>query len=194
MKLSARMKKILYWSGGTIGVLGLLSLKRQFPRSEIAELLSAEADRQGVDVRWVMAWAQKESNFHEDAEGDLNWPFRSGGRLYRENVLDNRAYDANPFRSDQAAWHSYGLFQLLSPHWLSKAESTGLVAAGSHPSVLLDPHVNAKLGVGMLKALYERTGGDFIAARMIAAGCHGCATAPLIAARARLVMRQWGLA
>lgn len=108
------------------------------------KIIRAEAIRQGVPVELAMATARVESNFDPNAEGDKNWHLNTV-RFERE-VPKN-----NPFRARPELWHSYGLFQLLAPYY---------VLPGEDPRVLLDPEINAKRGVRILKRLMHTHLGD----------------------------------
>lgn len=120
-------------------------------REEMIELIRAKARDAGVPEHIALAFADVESNFNARAEGDRKWHERDGGELYIRNVRDNPRLKDNPARLDGAAWHSYGLFQLLAPYYVEPLE---------HPRVLLDPVVNATRGLRLIKRLYEHYGGD----------------------------------
>jgi hypothetical protein len=157
----------------------------------IASLIAAEALAQGVDPRVALAFADAESALHPDAQGDLDWPYRSNGALYQKHVLGNPSLSRNPYRGDPSIWHSYGLFQLLAPYHVLELE---------HPAVLLDPHINAQRGVRAVRTALERSGGELYQARRRYAGCgpgSGCEqNAALVAridARWAQALHKWGL-
>lgn len=213
MSISKRIKKVLsnplVWLGAA-GVGAAIIAKRAYddpglvrlPRDEAISLVQDVAIRADFDPRWALAWADLESGFKTDSIHDTDWPHRRCGRgsgCYEEEVLANPAYEHNPFLYERDLWVGYGLYALLSPYWLDKAIKAGLVSMTDPPYVLADPIVNVHLGVGMLKDLYARTGGDFTAARGIAKGCRAdwsrCRpeTFAIADARHREVGAKWGV-
>lgn len=106
-------------------------------------------------------------------------------------MLGNPALVRNPYRSDPSVWHSYGLFQLLAPYH---------VREGEHPTLLLDPRVNAQRGVRAVRTALEHSGGELYQARRRYAGCgpgSGCERNTAILARIdgrwSQALRKWGL-
>lgn len=167
---------------GSLGVLGVLSARRpscdkersrlvraNLPRDVVKRLVIASARNAGVPDGWALAWVSVESGFQDAVVGDRDWPFRP--EKYERYVLGNPAYRTNPYRECRAVWASYGLTQLLAPHFLDKAILQGLLDADAHPEELSDPEVNLALGMPMIATLYRRTGGDFGWARGVAVGC-----------------------
>jgi soluble lytic murein transglycosylase-like protein len=128
----------------------------------IIALIRAEADRQHVPRAIALAFAAVESAFNPQAEGDLNWPTKRDGALYREHVLEQVRLMHNPARNDPAAWHSYGLYQLLAPYH---------VPAHLHPRELLRPGLNAEIGIRFIASLLKQAGGDPAKARLAYVGC-----------------------
>jgi soluble lytic murein transglycosylase-like protein len=128
----------------------------------ILALIRGEADRQHVPRAIALAFAAVESGFNPHAEGDLNWPTKKDGTLYRQHVLEQARLARNPARDDPAAWHSYGLFQLLAPYH---------VPAHLHPRELLRPSLNAEIGIRYIAKLLGQAGGDPAKARLAYVGC-----------------------
>ncbi len=124
------------------------------PENAIRAIVRREAIRQGVDPILALTWVQLESNFNPRAAGDLKW------HLNRER-FEKVVPKGNPYRSQPHLWHSYGLFQLLSPYH---------VRPGEHPHVLYDPVVNAARGVAFLKRKLQQAGGDPRRARLLYTG------------------------
>ena len=158
----------------------------------IPALIAAEASAQGVDPRVALAFADAESGFRADAQGDCDWPYRNGGELYRKHVLENPALLRNPYRGDPSVWHSYGLFQLLAPYHVHELE---------HPAVLLDPRVNAQRGVRAVRTALERSGGELYQARRRYAGCgpgssceRNAALLAHVDGRWAQMLNKWGIA
>lgn len=129
-------------------------------REPMIRLIRAEADRQGVPAPIALAVAEVESNFNPSAQGDLAWADKRPA-LYERLVRDNPKLAQNPARLEPKAWHSYGLFQLLAPHFVRAAE---------HPQVLLDPQVNAQRGVAFIKQLLKTHDDDIAKMRLAYAG------------------------
>lgn len=170
--LQAHRKAVFWASGGVLGAVLLLRGKERSrfvrtntPTPQVKEVLEREARAQGVPIPWVMAWVDVESGFKDALAGDRWWPFTPKFDRY---VLQNPIYAQNPFRHERALWVSYGLFQLLSPHWLHRVDPN------ASPEILANLETNARLGVGMLADLRACTGGDFVWARLIAKGCASC--------------------
>jgi soluble lytic murein transglycosylase-like protein len=120
-------------------------------RAEMIALIREKARAAGLPEEVALATAEVESGFNPDARGDLQWHTRKGGELYRKNVLANPRLAANPARLQPERWVSFGLFQLLSPHFVEPHEA---------PEVLADPDLNAERGVRYLKRLYAKYQGD----------------------------------
>jgi len=136
------------------------------PSSEILPLLRAAALAHDVALPVVLAFADVESRFNPDAEGDAQWPFKvaHGQSLtnWQRHVRDNPHFRDNPWREDPARWISYGLFQLLSPFH---------ARANEDPRALLDPTTNADRGASFIATLLRRANGDAEAARLGYVGC-----------------------
>lgn len=128
----------------------------------ILALIRAEADRQNVPRAVALAFAAVESAFNPQAEGDLNWPTKQGGALYREHVIETARLAHNPARSDPSVWHSYGLYQLLAAYH---------VPAHMHPRELLRPSLNAEIGIRYIATLLRQANGDVGKARLAYVGC-----------------------
>lgn len=157
----------------------------------IVALIADEARAQGVDPRVALAFADAESALRPNAQGDLDWAYRSNGALYQQHVLGNPALARNPYRGDPSLWHSYGLFQLLAPYHVHELE---------HPAVLLDARVNAQRGVRAIRTALERSAGELYQARRRYAGCgpgssceHNGARLTQIDSRWSQALRKWGL-
>lgn len=120
-------------------------------RDDMIALIRSTARAAGLPEEIALATAEVESNFNPDARGDLQWHARRGGELYRKNVLNNPRLAANPARLQPERWISFGLFQLLSPHYVLPHEP---------PEALADPEVNTERGVRLLKRLYTLYDGD----------------------------------
>ncbi len=133
-------------------------------RAEMQRLIRLEAERQGVPAHIALAFADAESGFNPKAEGDKDWHLRKGGELYRKNVLGSKALANNPWRNAPELWHSYGLFQLLAPYFSQPAED---------PRALLDPKINITRGVGYIRRLLLKHGGDVDAVRLAYTGNPG---------------------
>lgn len=151
----------------------------------VRSLVRSEAARQGVPVPVALAVAELESGFDPRAPGDLDWSKRRGGELYQKLVLDNPRLARNPARDDPSAWHSYGVFQLLAPHFVEPLE---------HPSALYDAQTNVTRGVNYLRRLLARYG-DPVSARLAYIGCPPghCSEAACDVARAkfRKALAKW---
>jgi hypothetical protein len=162
--------------------------KHNATEAAMVALIRRIAFERGVPEHVALAFAELESGFKPDAEGDLDWPTRRGGELYKRHVLDAARFDENPARDDPSAWHSYGLFGLLAPYW---------VGAHEHPRALLEPERNATLGVGYIGKLLRRHGFDPYAARLAYVGCGAdgslCSADYVQAVRTRLerAMQKW---
>lgn len=133
------------------------------PKGEIQNLIVREAERQGVEPRIALTFVDLESRFTPSAVGDADWPHRvrkNGQTNHEKWVLNNPVFDNNPWRSDPDVWVSYGLFQLLSPHHLSKHNPN------AHPAELLDPKTNAKIGIGIIKRMVNKYGEDWVKVRL----------------------------
>lgn len=132
-------------------------------RARMVELVRKEARRQGVAEPIALAFAEVETDFNPRAEGDLNWAQKKRPK-YLELVLNNPKMAKNPARLDAAAWHSYGLFQLLAPYHVRPSE---------HPRKLLDPSVNAVRALAHIKGLLRKHGNDLAAVRLAYTGAAG---------------------
>lgn len=124
------------------------------------DIIVAEAVKQGVPSRVALAFAWLESQFDPNAEGDKDWASKRP-ELYEVLVLKSDAFKSNPFRTDPDRWHSYGLFQLLAPYFVTGEQD---------PASLLEPRRNAFLGVRKLKALLTAYHGDVAKTRLAFAG------------------------
>jgi len=151
------------------------------PTAEVLQFIVSAARRHNVPVTYALAFADIESGMDSRCEGDLDWPTRKGGELYRKHVLNAKALAQNPARLEPAAWHSYGLYQLLAPYH---------VKAKEHPRELLDARVNADRGVAFIGRLLKQNGGDVVAARLAYVGCGAdgsrCSTEHVEKVKARL--------
>jgi hypothetical protein len=176
-------------------LLPLLFRKRKVitPVGEVQVTIAEEAKRQGLDPAVALLFADLETGF-KNVTGDKNWPakIRSDGRTNWETfVRDNPRYDDNPFRGDAALWLSYGPFQLLAPHHLYK------VNPDADPRILTQLPVNTKIGVQLVKKLYDQYNGD-LAKMRIAFVCGGLSSCPerasSVVARLRSRAEKYGLA
>lgn len=132
------------------------------PDAATMQIIVDAARRRGVPVAVALAFADLESNFDPRAQGDKQWPFRRGGSLYRQHVLDNPRLRLNPARLDPSVWTSYGLFQLLAAHHVRPLE---------HPHELYDAQRNADGGCSFIAQLMAKAGGDVRRARLAYIGC-----------------------
>lgn len=130
-------------------------------RERMIALIRRIARELGVPAAVALAFAEVESRFNPRAEGDLQWAAKRP-ELYARLVRDHPAFADNPARLEPAAWHSYGLYQLLAPYHAQATE---------HPRVLLDPELNARRGIGYLRRLLRQTNNDVAAARLAYIGC-----------------------
>jgi soluble lytic murein transglycosylase-like protein len=154
-----------------LGVLLMSSAKKPGPvvtiksksaqRLAMEAVISAAADKHKIPRAVALAFAQVESAFNPNAEGDLHWHEIDNGSRYRALVLQNAKLAHNPARLEPQAWHSYGLFQLLAPYHVLPTE---------HPRALLDPLVNADRGCAVIARYLKQTGGDIAAARLLFTG------------------------
>lgn len=126
-------------------------------RERMRELVKHFARQAGVPVPVALAFAEVESNFAPNREGDRDWPTRNGGALYRRMVRDAAHFASNPYRNDPDRWHAYGLFQLLAPYYTGPTES---------PLELLKPDVNAQRALKTIAALLLKYAGDDELARI----------------------------
>lgn len=124
------------------------------------DLIVREAHAQGVPARVPVTFAWLESRFNERAAGDLQWALKRPA-LYKKLVVDNPDLKTNPWRLMPEKWHSYGLFQLLSPYFIKGDEN---------PESLFDPARNAYLGVAKIKNLLKVHKGDINKVRLAFAG------------------------
>lgn len=183
--------------GGFVGglVVGILA-GRAREKNRVRELVAAYADRFGAPVTWSLAFADRESHFNPEARGDFDWPHRecrAGAGCYAHDVLENPIYAENPYRDERDIWISYGVFQLLSPYQLAHAIEARLLPPDASPEELLDLDVNLTLGVQNVLALYRETDGDFIEARLRAAGCHDCGRYEIIVEHAIETAARWSI-
>lgn len=121
---------------------------------ENKRIIRAAAQKHGVPEPVALATAFIESNFQADEEGDPKW-HENAERFERVVPLDH------PYKWERAAWHSYGLFQLLAPYFVGVEE---------HPSVLLDPRINSDRGARYLAKLLKKHGEDIDAVRLAYVG------------------------
>lgn len=161
------IKPVVIWAflGGVGAVTALALLTRRpkapppppvQPRSEIEKIIIDEANRQGVDPRIALLFADLESGLKPATTGDHDWPYReqNGVTMYERFVLQNDTYNNNPWRDDPSVWISYGLFQLLSPHYLYFYDRN------AHPAKLLDPQINSKIAIKRIKNQIEKFGAN----------------------------------
>jgi len=132
------------------------------PDPKVLQTVREAADRHNVPRQVALAFAFCESRLNPNAEGDLEWHEKRGGSLYTSLVRDAVKFEHNPARLVPAAWHSYGLFQLLAPYHVKPME---------HPRVLLNPAVNADRGCAEIRRLLTRAKGDVRSARLAYVGC-----------------------
>lgn len=127
-------------------------------------IIREAADRWSVPRQYALAFAWLESRLDPSAEGDIGWHLR--GDRYTRLVLGNDLLSSNPGRDTPECWHSYGLFQLLACYHVHPHE---------HPTILLDPKINADRGCAELARLLRRTHGDILRARYayVGAGING---------------------
>lgn len=154
---------------GILFLLGLAALslyrssqpvKMTVQQAQMRALITRVAQQHGVPVPIALAFAWLESRFDPTAEGDKQWAFKRPDK-YRSLVLDSARFANNPWRTEAARWHSYGLFQLLAPYHTKPDED---------PRALLDPETNAQRGIATIANLLEQHDGDPIAARLAFAG------------------------
>jgi hypothetical protein len=195
-----------FGSGLTIAAVAIYAFRRRgkvgwgplppvTPVGEMQRIIVAEAERQGVEPRVALLFADLESGLDPMTTGDTDWPYReSGGKTnYERYVLENSKYNGSPFREDPSVWISYGLFQLLSPHYLF------LYDKGAHPSELLIPEVNAKIGVGVIRNKISKYGQDLVKVRLayggscLIPGRCSYSTVERIVSRLAARASRWGL-
>lgn len=128
----------------------------------IVRVIREAADRHQVPRQVALAFAWCESRLNPNAQGDLDWHEKRGGSLYQSMVRDAAKFEHNPARYEPAAWHSYGLFQLLAPYHVKPSE---------HPRVLLNPAINADRGCAEIRRLLTKARGDVRSARLAYVGC-----------------------
>lgn len=119
------------------------------------------AKKHNVPLKYALAFAWLESRFNPRAKGDLKWHQWDDGARYKKFVLNNPTFANNPFRNTPEVWHSYGLFQLLAPHFLLGHEN---------PAILFYPEINADRGVKKIANSLKTAKGDIGEARVIYAG------------------------
>lgn len=124
-------------------------------------IIARAAQTHGVPIHVAHAYAWLESRFDSKAEGDLAWATWDHGARYRKYVLEARKFAHNPYRLMPELWHSYGLFQLLAPHFIGPQED---------PRVLLDPEINADRGCKYIATCLRKARGDVRLARLYYAG------------------------
>ena len=124
------------------------------------DLIVREARAQGVAPRIPVTFAWLESRLNEKAAGDLEWA-KKRPEMYEKLVVNNPEFRTNPWRLKPEVWHSYGLFQLLSPYF---------VKGNENPSILYNPARNAALGVAKIKNLLKQHNGDVNKVRLAFAG------------------------
>jgi len=122
------------------------------PKSGIEKAIIDEANRQGVDPKVALAFAAAESNFQPGLVGDASWPFSGDISNHERHVLNNPVFDSSPYRTSPGLWVSYGIYQLLSPYQLQKYD------ANADPRVLLDPEINIRIGISVIKNLLKKYG------------------------------------
>jgi hypothetical protein len=127
----------------------------------IRALITASANKHGVPPSVALAFAWLESKFNPNARGDLTWHTWEGGKRFQENVLDNPKFANNPYKNQPELWHSYGLFQLLSPYFTKEMEN---------PQVLYDPNINTERAMVKIANSLKAANGSVVHARLIYAG------------------------
>jgi hypothetical protein len=127
----------------------------------IRALITASARKHGVPPEIALAFAWLESKFDPNAKGDLTWHLWENGKRYQENVLQNPKFVNNPYKNQAELWHSYGLFQLLAPHFLSGNEN---------PQILYDPEINTDRAMVKIANSLKKANGSVVHARLIYAG------------------------
>lgn len=135
-------------------------MKESVQQLQMKALITRIARAWGVPVQVALAFAWLESRFDPRADGDEQWAQKRPEK-YRELVLDAPRFADNPWRTDAARWHSYGLFQLLAPYHTLPTED---------PWALYDPEINAERAMKTLANLLARHDGDPIKARLDFAG------------------------
>jgi len=161
-----------YWVLGILGAMLLMNQKKPKVVSSagnpmdaryepIRKVILAAAKKYGVPPRVALAFAWIESRFDTKAAGDKQWAEWDDGARYKKNVLENPALAKNPYRNTPAVWHSYGLFQLLAPYFVTGSES---------PNILYLPEINADRGVKKIANSLKATKGNVQEARILYAG------------------------
>lgn len=147
-----------------LGAVALSLWRESVSQSEatkgMRDLIARVAREKGVPVNVALAFAWIESRLRPNAEGDRQWAFKRAAK-YRELVLDAPRFAQNPWRTDAARWHSYGLFGLLAAYHTLDNED---------PRRLLDPQVNAERGIAEIARLLRKHGTPS-AARLAFVGC-----------------------
>lgn len=154
------------WALGAGGVVLMAQgLSRSGPMDEkhapMRAIIAAACRKYGVEFRAALAFAWLESRLNPEAKGDLQWAQWNDGERYRKNVLENPKLANNPFRETPEVWHSYGLFQLLAPYFVSGEED---------PRILYNPVINADRGVRKIATSLKAAGGSLGGARIHYAG------------------------
>lgn len=139
-----------------------MSVEPKPSASPMLSLIRRAADDAHVPRSIALAFAWLESTFDPAREGDLRWHEKREGELYRLHVLQGPRFARNPWRTQAALWHSYGLFQLLAPYHCDD---------DADPRSLLDPTTNARKGCALLRSLHLRSHGDVRAMRLAYVGC-----------------------
>ena len=147
------------------------------------QFIAAKAHNAGVPPELALAFAWLESRFDPAAKGDALWAEKYPDR-YKRFVLENPALSANPYKHDRALWHSYGLFQLLAPHFVHGSE---------HPHLLYNIDVNTDRALTFIKRLLRENGGDFVATRLAYAGASKASadTQQLLESRVRSALHRF---
>lgn len=127
----------------------------------IRDMIAVSAKKYGVPLRVALAFAWLESRFNPKAKGDLNWAKWDNGSRYKKYVLNNPVFAKNPYRNTPEVWHSYGIFQLLAPHFVSGVEN---------PAILYIPEINIDKGVKKIANSLKASKGNVAEARIIYAG------------------------
>lgn len=164
------------------------SSRAREPSPDIRATIIAAADFHAVPHAVALAFADVESGFNPRADGDIGWAEKNGGRNYQRVLADARLAN-NPARDNPAAWHSYGLYQLLALYHVGPSED---------PSVLYEPSINANRGCKFIGQLLQKTNGNVEAARLAYVGCGAdgrhCSADQVaqVRNRIRVAVARWG--
>jgi hypothetical protein len=202
MELSTRQKVMLGGAAAIGAIVFWFRLKTptivhsvvEEPHDRIHTLIRSEAAKQGVDPKLALTFADIESKFKSNAIGDTSWYAKlnsKGVTRWDEYVGGDKRYAENPFRNQKHLWASYGLFQLLAPFELWRED------ANADPRILLDPAINARLGIAKIKRLQDKHGDDPLKIRLAYVGCayKGCGVSTVLSVSTKFASkaREHGL-